>query len=94
MIAMEEMTEGEPSGAILLVNLNGQVQSRLEAPSGKRAIPLGFLGEDLVYGTAASGDLITDASGITVEPMDHIYIVDPAKCTGGLPSGRLLCPFL
>lgn len=79
MIAMEEMTEGEPSGAILLVNLNGQVQSRLEAPSGKRAIPLGFLGEDLVYGTAASRDLITDASGITVEPMDHIYIVDPEQ---------------
>ena len=79
MIAMEETDGSGKEGDILLLNLNGQVQTPVEPASGKRAIPLGFLGEDLVYGTVQEIDVVQDASGITLEPMDHIYIVDPEQ---------------
>ena len=79
MIAMEETEEGEADGNILLLNLDGQVRTTVKPSSGKRAVPLGFLGEDLVYGTVQESDIAEDASGITLEPMDHIYIVDPEQ---------------
>lgn len=79
MIAMEETDGSGKGGDILLLNLNGQVKTTVEPASGKRAIPLGFLGEDLVYGTVQESDVVQDASGITLEPMDHIYIVDPEQ---------------
>lgn len=78
LIALQGSGEGEEDG-ILLVNLESQERISIAAPAGKKAVPLGFLGEDLVYGTVSAADVEEDASGIIMEPMDHIYIVDPEQ---------------
>lgn len=75
LAAMQEDTE--EGGNIVLVNLETQSRTQITAPAGKKAVPLGFLGEDLVYGTVAESDIAEDLAGIVLEPMDHIYIVDP-----------------
>lgn len=40
-------------------------------------MPLGFIGEDLIYGKIKAGDITTDPSGSSVAPMYEICIVDP-----------------
>ena len=56
-----------------VIDLNGGVSDVL--------IPLGFIGEDLVYGKIKTGDIRTDTSGSTIAPMYEICIVDPGGRT-------------
>lgn len=76
LIAYEEEENGTPTGRIVLLNLDGMTQSVVETQEGDKAIPLGFLGEDLIYGTVDAADMVRDSAGIAIEPMSHIVIVD------------------
>ena len=76
LVAYDETENNELTGRVILMNLNGLNRTVIEAPDGKRVIPLGFLGQDLVYGTASVADEAEDITGTELYPMDHIYIVD------------------
>lgn len=76
LAAYAEEDQGEATGRIVLVNLNGLNKTIVEPQAGKYAVPLGFLGQDLVYGTASPQDELQGALGTSVTLMDHVYIVD------------------
>lgn len=46
----------------------------VESGSGNIIIPLGFIGDDLVYGTALTTDVTTDSAGRTIIPMYKVSI--------------------
>ncbi len=76
LVACQEMQDGTSTGNIHLYNLNGMKEITIEPSEGYYAIPLGFMGQDLIYGTVRTEDIVTDSTGTQVLPMEHIYIVD------------------
>ena len=76
LIAYEELENGISTGRIILMNLNGAEETVIEPGEGERAIPLGFIGEDLIYGVMDEEDVVQDSAGLSLEPMAHVYIVD------------------
>lgn len=61
---------------IELMNFAGRTQNTIKAQSGEKLRPLGFIGEDFLYGTVREADIVTDASGDVVTPMYEVCIVD------------------
>ena len=57
-----------------LMNLGTKKKTTLEASSGEYVKPLGFMGEDLIYGTARTRDLATDGYGGVLFPMHTVQI--------------------
>lgn len=69
--------DGERGGVSLtLMNLNSGEQTTIEAGSGNYILPLGFMGEDLIYGVARREDVVSGYTGQTVFPMYRIRIQD------------------
>ncbi len=62
------------SGSLTTMSLNSGTQTTIEAGSGKYIAPLGFMGEDLIYGIAYKEDVIENESGSMIFPMYEIYI--------------------
>jgi len=62
MFVWQEMTDGEPR-ALILKNLTTMEEHRIEAGSGKVVVPLGFMGEDLIYGIADRNDVMLEPTG-------------------------------
>ncbi len=58
------------------MNLNSGKQTVIEAEPGCFVYPLGFMGEDLVYGVARSGDVTVNNAGKMLFPMYQVRIVD------------------
>lgn len=61
---------------LVLMNFASRTQNTITADSGEVLRPLGFIGEDFIYGIAKSADIVTDASGDVVTPMYEVRIVD------------------
>lgn len=78
MIACEEMENDQATGRIVLENLESLSQS-VVAVEGKTAIPLGFIGEDLIYGTVDPSDETESSTTNYPGPMDHVYITDSSE---------------
>ncbi len=57
-----------------LINLNTQKTIIISAEDENRVLPLGFMGEDLLYGEAAATDIVEDQAGNMVFPMKKIKI--------------------
>ncbi len=76
LVAYAEEEGGQTTGRIVLVNLNGLNKTVVEPPTGSYAVPLGFLGQDLVYGTTSRQEELQDVIGSKITLMDHVYIVD------------------
>ena len=76
LIAYEELEDGRSTGRVILMDLNGAGETVIDPGEGKRAIPLGFLGEDLIYGVMDEADVVQDSAGLSLEPMAYVYIVD------------------
>ncbi|MDO4965149.1 MAG: hypothetical protein Q4E51_00440 [Lachnospiraceae bacterium] len=57
-------------------SLNKITPEVMNAPAGNIIMPLGFIGNDLVYGTALISDITTDTVGRTIIPMRKITIED------------------
>lgn len=72
------ITEGDNmSGTRIKVsNLENGTDFMIDAPEGSYIRPLGFMGEDFIYGEAAASDIYTDQAGNTRFLMSHVYIVD------------------
>lgn len=60
--------------ALVLMDLNSGRTDRIEAGEGSLVRPLGFMGEDLIYGVVSIGDIHQDSVGYRVFPMRQIII--------------------
>ena len=49
--------------------------------------PLGFIGEDFIYGQANAADVVSDAAGNTTFPMNGLIILDTSELKTYTPSG-------
>lgn len=64
------------SSTLVFMNLNSGVAKKITAGSGNYIMPLGFMGEDLIYGVARQEDVGEDLLGYLVFPMNKIVIQD------------------
>lgn len=62
------------SDALILMDLTSGRVDKIEAGAGSCIRPLGFMGEDLIYGVAFKEDIYEDSLGYTVFPMNRIVI--------------------
>lgn len=62
------------SSELVLMNLNSKEQKTIQADKGERIEPLGFMGEDLIYGIAREEDIKEDQAGRIIFPMYEIRI--------------------
>lgn len=60
--------------SIQFYSLNKLSPSVVESGAGNIIIPLGFIGEDLVYGLARTADITTNTAGRTIIPMYKLVI--------------------
>lgn len=59
---------------LILMNLTTGKQESIRAGSGEVIAPIGFMGEDLIYGIARESDIVMDSSGNTIFPMYCVKI--------------------
>lgn len=70
-------SDGEGSRAgreLILMNLTSGAQKTIRAGSYERLIPIGFMGEDLIYGIARESDIQKDYAGNDIVPMYLVRI--------------------
>lgn len=70
-------SDGESSRAgreLILMNLISGAQKTIRAGSYERLIPIGFMGEDLIYGIARESDIQKDYAGNDIVPMYLVRI--------------------
>ena len=60
--------------SLVLMDLGSRRQLSVPAGEGEVVMPLGFMGEDLIYGLAKEEDVLTDHAGRTTFPMYVVYI--------------------
>ena len=59
---------------LTLMNLGSREKITISAGENEYIMPLGFMGEDLVYGIARKTDILVDSAGRTTFPMYAVYI--------------------
>lgn len=64
---------------LILMNLNTGKQSSIKAGNGEVIAPIGFMGDDLIYGIAKKSDIVPDHSGSVIFPMYCIRIQNEAE---------------
>jgi hypothetical protein len=62
------------SSRLMVRNLNTEQQNTIEAGSGEAIYPLGFMGEDIIYGVARQADIIRERTGGVFFPMYKVCI--------------------
>lgn len=73
--------EGESiyhSSQLMVKNLNTGAESTIRAAEGEAVFPLGFMGEDIVYGVAREEDIATENTGNVFFPMYKVCIRNSA----------------
>lgn len=75
------LMESDPydSQTLYWLNLNDRKQIELKAAYGERIGILGFMGEDLIYGLAKQGDIITESGGNILFPIYRLLIINQDK---------------
>lgn len=74
MVVWQKTDERQKSRELVLMNLVSGSQKTIRAGSRERIIPIGFMGEDLIYGIAREGDIQEDYTGNLIIPMYVIRI--------------------
>ena len=69
------------SDTISLINFSSEKTFTITEGSGKYVKPLGFMGDDFVYGVANAADVSTEAAGNVIFPMYQIKILDVSSDT-------------
>lgn len=82
MIAWQKGEDIYSSQELVFMNLNTRGQMSIRADDGEYVMPLGFMGEDVIYGFARAEDVTQDSVGRTTYP---IYLL----CIRGA-DGRIL----
>ncbi len=78
---IDEDEETAAYGELILMNLISGAQKTIQAGPSERIIPIGFMGEDLIYGIAREDDIQKDYAGNEVIPM---YLVRIANESSGV----------
>lgn len=76
MVVWQKNSGENAMSSIQLMNMNTQAVSEITADSGDYIRPIGFMGEDLVYGLLHKKDIYSDQMGNPVYPMYSIQIRD------------------
>lgn len=66
------------SEQLILMDLGSRERVDIDAGTGNYIMPLGFMGEDLIYGLARKEDVVEDSSGGILFPMYAVYIRNEA----------------
>ncbi len=74
MLVWQEGSDLYAASSLVLMNLNMQTQTRIDAGAGEYISVLGFMEEDLIYGLARKNDVIVNHAGITTFPMYQLRI--------------------
>ena len=74
MILLQQGKDKYQSSELMLINLNTQNSNTIEAEEGAYLMPLGFMGDDVIYGVARQEDIIKEASGTVLFPMQKVII--------------------
>lgn len=74
MLAWQMDAEADSSTVLRLMNLNSGKITDVQAGNNRYIAPLGFMGEDLIYGTAIKSDVVKDNSGRIIFPMEQVRI--------------------
>lgn len=74
MAVWQKNSESYHGTELVLMNLTTGKQRSIEAGRGEIIVPIGFMGEDLIYGIARERDIIMDVAGNTVFPMYCVRI--------------------
>lgn len=64
---------------LVLMNLTTGKQKSIQAGNGEVIAPIGFMGEDLIYGVARERDIVMDFAGNTIFPMYCVKIEDETE---------------
>lgn len=62
--------------ALTIMDLNSKKSLEIKADSGELIAPLGFMGEDVIYGLAKKEDVVKDETGRVTFPMYKVVIQD------------------
>lgn len=76
MMVWQTGTEIYASKELKLIDFNSGTQLSIPAQTGEYILPLGFMGEDVIYGKAYVNDIVTDAAGQVTFPMHSVNIMD------------------
>ena len=66
------------SKQLILMDLGSRERVEIDAGGGDYILPLGFMGEHLIYGLAKKEDVVEDSSGGILFPMYAVYIRNEA----------------
>ena len=76
IMVWQEGEDSYHSRQLNIRNLNTGIQQEIRTYSGEAVLPLGFMGEDIIYGIAREEDIHRDNSGRTLFPMYKVCISD------------------
>lgn len=79
MIVWQKEKELYQGTELILMNLNTGVSSSIKAGPGEAIEPIGFMGDDLIYGIAKKADIVPDHTGSMIFPMYCIRIQNEAE---------------
>lgn len=69
-----ELQEGDRAGQIKMIDFDTKEVRYLEPEAGQTITTVGFMNEDLIYGTIMDGDILTEKSGRKVEGIHTLRI--------------------
>lgn len=69
MLVWQEGSDLYAANGLILMNLNTQKQTKIQAGAGEYISVVGFMEEDLIYGLARERDVRENRTGITTFPM-------------------------
>lgn len=79
MVVWQNESQLYGSKELVLMNLNTGKQTQIKAGYGEVVSPIGFMGEDLIYGIAKEKDIVRDKTGNIVFPMYCVRILNETE---------------
>lgn len=76
MLAWQHGDDEYQSSKITTMDMKSGVRHTYTGGEGEYLKPLGFIGDDFIYGIAAEADIVEDFSGNMLFPMNRVEIVD------------------
>ncbi|MDE7476389.1 MAG: hypothetical protein K2M91_00315, partial [Lachnospiraceae bacterium] len=76
MLVWQNSADSYDCTKLILMDLNTGETQEIQTSGSGRTLPLGFIGEDLIYGVAQYEDIQMDFSGSVTFPMNIVYIQD------------------
>ncbi len=75
ILAWHEDASVYDAKSIRIIDVDAESDYTIEAAEGERLKVIGFIGNDLVYGTARASDIHQDAEGNTIFPMYKVNVI-------------------